>query len=774
MSVQKACVIGAGVMGASIAAHIANAGIPVLLLDIAAKEGDKTAITKAAIDKLLKADPAPLMHKDAAKLIIPGNLDDDLAKVADCDWIVEAIVENLDIKRGLYAKLESLKQPDAVVSSNTSTIPLHYLIEGRSENFRKTFMITHFFNPPRYMRLLELVGGVETDPAALARIEAFCDLRLGKGVVPCKDTPGFIANRIGTYWIQVAVNEAIDLGLPVEEADAVGGRPMGIPKTGVFGLIDLVGLDLMPLIAKSMKSVLPPTDDFIRTNIQHPLLDKMIAEGYTGRKGKGGFYRLNAVDGKKIKEAIDLATGDYRPAQKPRPEALERAGKSLKALVTDPSPHGEFARRVLVQTLGYTASLVPEIADTITAVDDAMRLGYNWSFGPFELIDQVGADWLAAEIAAKGLPVPKLLEVAKGKSFYRLESGALEYLGTDGAYYPVTRRPGVLLLADIKRNAQPVLKNASASVWDIGDGVLCFEFTSKMNSLDNDIMALLVKTVQTIPAKGYKGLVIYNEGTNFSVGANLGLALFAANIALWPAIEELVEGGQKTYKALKYAPFPVVGAPSGMALGGGCEILLHCDAVQAHAETYTGLVEVGVGIIPGWGGCKEMLQRWLSVKRRPGGPMPAIGKAFETISTAQVSKSAHLAKELLYLRPDDGITMNRDRLLADAKAKVLALSEGYKVPEEFEFRLPGPSAKLALDMAVDGAAGAGKATPHDVTVSKTLADVLTGGPNGDVTIALKEDDILALERANFMRLVKNPKSLARMEHMLDSGKPLRN
>jgi 3-hydroxyacyl-CoA dehydrogenase len=774
MSVQKACVIGAGVMGASIAAHIANAGIPVLLLDIAAKEGDKTAITKGAIDKLLKADPAPLMHKDAAKLITPGNLDDDLPKVAECDWIVEAIVENLEIKRGLYAKLETLKKPDAVVSSNTSTIPLHYLIEGRAESFRKTFMITHFFNPPRYMRLLELVGGAETDPAALARIEEFCDRTLGKGVVPCKDTPGFIANRIGTYWIQVAVNEAIDLGLTVEEADAVGSRPMGIPKTGVFGLIDLVGLDLMPLIAKSMKSVLPASDDFIRTNIQHPLLDKMIADGYTGRKGKGGFYRLNAVGGKKVKEAIDLKTGAYRAAQKPRPEALERAGRSLKALVTDPSPHGEFAKRVLVQTLGYTAALVPEIADTVTAVDEAMRLGYNWSFGPFELIDQVGADWLAAEIAAKGLPVPKLLELAKGKSFYRQEGGKLEFLGTDGAYHPVERRPGVLLLADIKRNAQPVLKNASASVWDIGDGVLCFEFTSKMNSLDNDIMALLVKTVQTIPAKGYKGLVIYNEGTNFSVGANLGLALFAANIALWPAIEEIVEAGQKTYKALKYAPFPVVGAPSGLALGGGCEILLHCDAVQAHAETYTGLVEVGVGIIPGWGGCKEMLQRWLSVKRRPGGPMPAIGKVFETISTAQVSKSAHLAKELMYLRPDDGITMNRDRLLADAKAKVLALAEGYKVPEEFEFRLPGPSAKLALDMAVDGAAGAGKATPHDITVSKTLADVLTGGPNGDVTIALKEDDILALERSNFMRLAKNPKSLARMEHMLESGKPLRN
>ncbi len=774
MSVQKACVIGAGVMGAGIAAHIANAGIPVLLLDIAAKEGDRTAITKGAIDKLLKTDPAPLMHKDAAKLITPGNLDDDLAKVADCDWIVEAIVENLEIKRGLYEKLEALKKPEAVVSSNTSTIPVKYLVEGRSDAFRKTFMITHFFNPPRYMRLLELVGGPETDKAALARIEDFCDRALGKGVVPCKDTPGFIANRIGTYWIQVAVNEAIALGLSVEEADAIGGRPMGIPKTGVFGLIDLVGLDLMPLIAKSMKSVLPPTDDFIRTNIQHPLLDKMIADGYTGRKGKGGFYRLNAVGKKKVKEAIDLKTGEYRAAQKPKPEALDRAGRSLKALVTDASPHGEFAKRVLVQTLGYTASLVPEIADSVVAVDEAMRLGYNWSFGPFELIDQVGVDWLAAEIAASGKPVPALLETAKGKSFYRQDGGKLEFLGTDGAYHPVVRRPGVLLLADVKRGAEPVLKNASASVWDIGDGVLCFEFTSKMNSLDSEIMALLAKTVQTIPAKGYKGLVVYNEGTNFSVGANLGLALFAANIALWPAIEEIVEGGQKTYKALKYAPFPVVGAPSGMALGGGCEILLHCDAVQAHAETYMGLVEVGVGIIPGWGGCKEMLQRWLGLKRRPGGPMPAIAKVFETVSTAQVSKSAALAKELMYLKPEDGITMNRDRLLADAKAKVLALAEGYQPPAEFEFRLPGPTAKLALDMAVDGAAGAGKATPHDITVSKTLAEVLTGGPNGDVTVVLKEDDILALERSNFMRLAKNPKSLARMEHMLETGKPLRN
>lgn len=766
MAISKVCVIGSGVMGSGIAAHVANAGVPVLLLDIVKEGPDRSAIARGAIDRMLKADPAPFMSKDAAKLVTPGNLEDDLAHIADCDWIIEAVVENLEIKQALYEKLEGARKPGSIVSSNTSTMPLAILTAGRSDAFCQDFLITHFFNPPRYLRLLELVAGPKTRADAVAEIDAFADYALGKGVVRCKDTPGFIANRIGTYWIQAAVNEAMDLGLSVEAADALASKPMGVPKTGVFGLIDLVGLDLMPLIAKSMAMTLPKGDDFLRISRNPPLFQKMIAEGFTGRKGKGGFYRLNE---KRQKLAIDLKTGEYHPAGKLKLEAIERAGKSLKALATDPSPEGEFVRRVLVQTLGYVASLVPEIADDITAVDEAMRLGYNWTFGPFELIDQLGADWLAEQLGDKA---PAILKQASD-GFYKTEGGQLLSLALDGSYKPVVRKEGVLLLADIKRASKPLLKNGSASLWDIGDGVVCFEFTGKMNSLDGDVMKLLGESIALVQMKGFKGLVVYNEGTNFTVGANLGLALFAANIALWPAIEELIAGGQQTYKALKYAPFPVVGAPSGMALGGGCEILLHCDHVQAHAESYIGLVEVGVGIIPGWGGCKEMLARQFAEKRRAQGPMPPIAKVFETISTAQVSKSAALAKELGYLKASDGITMNRDRLLADAKAKVLEMAQNYTPPVPTEFRLPGPTARVAMEMAVDGFRQQGKATLHDETVSKKLAQVLSGGET-DVTEILSEDDLLLLERTAFMQLAKTPQTLARMEHMLATGKPLRN
>jgi 3-hydroxyacyl-CoA dehydrogenase len=766
MAIAKVCVIGSGVMGSGIAAHVANAGISVLLLDIVKDGPDRSAIARGAIDRMLKADPAPFMSKEAAKLVTPGNLEDDLAQVVDCDWIIEAVVENLEIKQALYEKLEGVRKPGSIVSSNTSTMPLAILTAGRSEDFQRDFLITHFFNPPRYLRLLELVAGPKTRTQAVAEIDAFADFKLGKGVVRCKDTPGFIANRIGTYWIQAAVNEAIDLELSVEAADALASKPMGIPKTGVFGLIDLVGLDLMPLIAKSMAMTLPKGDDFLRISRTPPLFQKMIDEGFTGRKGKGGFYRLNE---KRQKLAIDLRTGEYHPAGKVKLEAIERAGKSLKGLATDPSTEGEYVKRVLVQTLGYVASLVPEITDDITAVDEAMRLGYNWTYGPFELIDQLGADWLAEQIGPKA---PAILKKASD-GFYKTEGGQLLALALDGSYKPVVRKDGVLLLADIKRATKPLLKNASASLWDIGDGVVCFEFTGKMNSLDGDVMKLLGESIALVQMKGLKGLVVYNEGTNFTVGANLGLALFAANIALWPAIEELIAGGQQTYKALKYAPFPVVGAPSGMALGGGCEILLHCDHVQAHAESYIGLVEVGVGIIPGWGGCKEMLARQFAEKRRPQGPMPPIAKVFETISTAQVSKSAALAKELGYLKSSDGITMNRDRLLADAKAKVLEMAQNYTPPVASEFRLPGPTARVAMEMAVDGFRQQGKATPHDETVSKKLAHVLSGGDT-DITEILSEDDLLLLERTTFMQLAKTPETLARMEHMLATGKPLRN
>ncbi len=770
--IKKVAVIGAGVMGAGIAAHVANAGVPVLLLDIVPKDAkDRDVIAKTAIEKMLKTEPAPFMSKAAAKLVTPGNIEDDLAKIADCDWIVEAVVERLDIKQSLYAKINDVRKPGSVVSSNTSTIPLAKLVDGLPQDFAGSFVITHFFNPPRYMRLLEVVAGEATRPEAVADVSAFADVRLGKSVVHCKDRPGFIANRLGVLWLQAAVVEAFDLGLDVEEADAIIGKPMGIPKTGVFGLLDLVGLDLMPHVNASLAGALPEGDAFHALNRPLPLVERMIADGYTGRKGKGGFYRVNR-EKNKAREAIDLATGEYRAQRKADLDIVKAAGRKLTVLLDDQTKYGRYAWRVLGPTLAYAAQLVGDAADEVESIDEAMRLGYNWKFGPFELIDKLGTAWFAARLEKEGMPVPAILKTAAGRPFYRVENGVRQVLTLAGEYKTIVRPEGVLMLEDVKRTSQPVIKNGSAALWDIGDGVACFEFTSKMNSLDPDVLGLLGKSIGVV-AKNFKALVIYNEGSNFSVGANLGLALFAANVASWDSIEMLIKGGQDTYKALKYAAFPVVGAPSGMALGGGCEILLHCSAIQANAETYAGLVEVGVGLLPGWGGCKEMLARWQSLGRLPKGPMPAVAKVFEMISTAQVAKSAAEAGEMLIMRPGDGITMNRYRLLADAKAKALAMVDGYKAPEPPVFVLAGPSAAAALDMAVDGFAKVGKATPHDVVVSKGVAAVLSGGDT-DITETLSEDQLLTLERAEFMRLVRTPGTLARVEHMLETGKPLRN
>jgi 3-hydroxyacyl-CoA dehydrogenase len=767
--IKKVAVIGAGVMGAGIAAHVANAGVPVLLLDIVPKDAaNRNAIAEGAIEKMLKADPAPFMSKAAARLVTPGNTEDDLAKLADCDWIIEAVVERLDVKQALYKRIDAARKAGSVVSSNTSTIPLAALTEGLGEAFARDFLITHFFNPPRYMRLLEMVAGPKTRPDAVDAVSRFADFALGKSVVHCKDRPGFIGNRLGVYWLQTAVTEAFEAGLDVEDADAIIGRPMGIPKTGVFGLLDLVGLDLMPHINASMGAALPKSDPYHATARELPLIGKMLAEGYTGRKGKGGFYRLNRTGGGKAKEAISLVTGEYRPQKK----ADLDLPKDFRSLVTADSKAGRYAWAVMARTLSYAALLVPEVADDIASVDEAMRLGYAWKHGPFELIDRIGTAEFVARLEADGMAVPELLRKAAGRPFYRIENGRRQMLGTDGAYHDVVRPDGVLLLEDIKLTRAPLLKNGSAALWDIGDGVACFEFTSKLNTIDPEIMSLLGKSLKLV-GKDFKALVIYNEGSNFSAGANLGLALFALNIAAWPMIEQMVGEGQSTYKALKYAKFPVVGAPSGMALGGGCEILLHCAAVQAHAETYMGLVECGVGIIPAWGGCKEMLHRWKTLGKLPNGPMPTIAKVFETISTATVAKSAAEAKELLFLRPSDGITMNRYRLLADAKAKALAMAENYVPPDEGEYVLPGESAAVAMRLAAESFHRRGIATKHDLVVSSTLAEVLSGGDT-DVTRTLREDDVLELERSRFMTLLHHPDTMARMEHVIETGKPLRN
>jgi 3-hydroxyacyl-CoA dehydrogenase len=800
MAIQKVAVIGSGVMGSGIAAQVANAGIPVVLLDIVPKnlaEGeDRSKIAKGAIEKLLKTDPAPLMSPRNAKLITPGNLEDDLKLLEDCDWIVEVVLEDLKIKHATYEKIAQHRKKGAIVSSNTSTIPLELLTEKMDAEMKSNFLITHFFNPPRYLRLLEIVTGKDNDPKMVKEIVDFCDIKLGKGVVKCKDTPGFIVNRILTFFMQTALNVAVKNKVSVEVADAVLSKPVGIPKTGVFGLIDLVGVDLMPHLAESLLSTLPQDDPYRRIYQDYAFIEGMIKAGYTGRKGKGGFYRLNP-NGSKEKQALSLQAASfdeasYKKADKPKLASMDAGKKGLRGVVTAEDEGGQYAWAVLRDTLVYAASLVPQIADSVAEVDEAMRLGTNWKKGPFEMIDDLGPAWFAARLKEEGIAVPKLVEqVGEGK-FYKPEDGKLVYFGTDGKYHAVPRAEGVLLLSDIKLSAKPLIRTASAAVWDIGDGVLCVEFTGKMNALDDQVFEAYNQAIKLI-TKGdgtYKAMVIYNEGSNFSAGANLGLAVFAMNIAMWPQIEELVSGGQKIYKALKYAPFPVVAAPSGMALGGGCEILLHADHVQAHAETYCGLVEVGVGLIPGWGGCKEMLLRYQAEEREQydkntGGrkmwfspkntPMGAVRKAFETIALARVAKSAQEAKEIRYLKKTDGITMNRDRLLFDAKSKALDLAKDYMAPEPVtDIRLPGPSGRLALDMAVADMRKNGKATPYDVTVSSAVAKVLSGGDKADWTKPLTEDDLYRLERDEFNALVRNEGTQKRVEHMLEKGKPLRN
>ena len=793
MTIEKVAVIGSGVMGSGIAAQIANAGFPVLLLDIVPdKAEDRSILAKTSIQKMLKTDPAPFMSKKCARLVTPGNLEDDMDKISDCDWIIEVVLEDINIKHKTYEKIIKHCKKGAIVSSNTSSIPLHKLTEPFGDEFAQNFLVTHFFNPPRYMRLLELVTSDKTDKKVAKEIEDFCDITLGKGVVHCHDTPGFIANRLGVFWLQCGVNEALNLGISVEVADAVMSRPVGIPKTGVFGLIDLVGIDLMPHLAESLLSNLPEKDYYRDIFEDHAFIHDMIKKGYTGRKGKGGFYRLDPESGKKrVKQALELdkksfSEQQYKNAQRPKPKAVSQGKKGIRAVVECDDKAGRYAWEVLSKTLHYAASLVPEIARDIWSVDEAMRLGYNWKKGPFEMMDDLGPAWFADKMGKAGYDIPKLLKDVGDGSFYKIEDGKSYYFGVDGKYHEIKHPDGVLSLADIKIQSEPVLKNGSACVWDIGDGALCFEHRTKMNTFDDQIFILMNKTFDLIEddKNDYSSLVIYNEGPHFSAGANLGLAMFAMNIALWQQVEELISAGQRTFMRMKYASFPVVAAPSGLALGGGCEVLLHSDHIQAHAETYTGLVEVGVGLIPSWGGCKEMILRnqekeiaahnaiWFSPNTSP---MTAIRKTFEVIGTAQIAKSALQAKDIGYFRERDGVTMNRNLLLFDAKSKACELAKGYEAPIKREdIRLPGASAKVALDMAVKDMCLSGKATPYDKVVASHLSLVLSGGKNADWTEPMSEDDLLKLEIQEFVKLIKNEGTMNRIEHMLDTGKPLRN
>ena len=681
--VARVGVVGAGTMGAGIAAHAASAGLDVVLLDVV-PDG-----ARRAVERLAKARPAAFMQASDARRITPAAIA-DLGLLAGCDWVIEAVVEDVAVKNEVYAQVRAVA-PSAVVTSNTSTIPL---AELRCDG------ITHFFNPPRYLRLLEVVG----DESVLAGVIACADERLGKTVVPCNDTPGFIANRLGAMWIDVALAEAVARGLDVELADAAIARAFGSPKTGVFGLLDLVGIDLSLDVTRSLNERLAADDPLLAVDRPCDLMEALVASGRTGRKGSGGFYRL-APDRSKL--ALDLVTDEYRPARGYRGD--EPAGTA-------------FAIAVRERTLAYAERILDEVSGDPGMVDLAMETGYAWRAGPFAML---------------GRPPVR------------------------------SRRPGALRLAHLKQDQQPVRHNRSASLWDVGDGVLCLEFHTKMNALDGEIVQLLAEAVAMAP----RALVLHNDGEQFSVGANLAGVLLLANTASWDDLDAAIRAGQQTFAALRYAPFPVVGAPAGRALGGGCEVLLHCDAIQAHAESYLGLPEVGVGIVPGWGGCLRLVQRL--GERAPHGPQASVQAAFETIGLARVSGSAAEARDLGFLRPGDRITMNRDRLLGDARAFALELADGYAPPEPAELRLPGPSGRAALELGVAGHALAGRALPHDQVVLAALANVLAGG-DADPTVPVPEQHVYDLERAAVLSLLHREPTLQRAEHLLMTGKPLRN
>ncbi len=706
-TINRVAVIGAGVMGTGIAAQVANASVPVVLLDVVRGGAE------AAIGRALREEPEAFMTREAVRLVTTGDLPDALALVAGCDWIIEAVREDVDAKRTLYDDLAQVRGDRSIVSSNTSTIPLCELAPDDPD-----ILITHFFNPPRYLRLLEVVAAAHTRSDAVAAVEAFADVMLGKVVVRSNDTPGFIANRLGGYWIDTAVALAAERGLAIEAADAAISHAFGSPRSGVFGLLDLVGIDLSLHVTRSFDERLAP-DDPMRS-IARPigLLEQLVAGGHTGRKGDGGFYRLERDASGKRKEALDLATGTYRPSTRSRGD--------------DPTS-AEYARDVVAATLAYAEHVLDEVSGDPAVVDQAMETGYGWRAGPFTML----AD-------RRGAPAPRR----------------------------PPRRPGIISLRALRQDAEPVRRNRSACLWDIGDGVLCLEFTTKMNALDGAIISLALETLVLCGSDGFRALVIANEAESFSVGANLAGVLLSANVGAWNQLALGVQAGQGAFAALRAAAFPVVAAPAGMALGGGCEICLHADAIQAHAELYMGLVEAGVGIVPGWGGCVQMLVR-MTERHGHQGPMPPVAEAFRVIALAQVSRSAAHARELGFLRPTDGITMNRERVLGDAKRRALELADGYRPAAPPPLRLPGQAGAAALRLSIAQRVAAGEALEHDAVVAGALAHVLSGG-DADVTTPVELQAVYDLERDALVALLHQDKSLARMEHMLATGKALRN
>ena len=769
----KIAVIGAGTMGSGIAAQIANAGHEVLLLDLPARQpGDKSP-AEVAIDRLIASDPPQLMHKKNTSLITTGTIDGDFASLADCDWIIEAVVERLDIKKALYKRLDETIKPDCIVSSNTSTIPISLLVEDMPKSFCERFAITHYFNPVRYMRLLELVRGADTTSDVMDRLADYNDRVLGKGVVRCADTPGFLGNRVGVFALQVGIDEAMKCGLTVEQADALMGRPMGIPKTGVFGLYDLIGIDLMVDVVASLRSILPEGDAFHAVGGENAMISAMIADGYTGDKGKGGFYQTDA-DG--VRWARPLTgdgepLADYRLASTQLPESANAAadaaahrGEPLDAILAGDDACATFCRRVLARVLAYAANLIPDVTETPQDIDDAMKLGFNWQRGPFELIDAIGHERMLDLLGEAGLQTPAVL--ASADPFYRTDGKTLQVRHANGNYKAVNLPDGVMRFHMTRQTMTPIMANDAASLYALDGDLRLVEFHSKANALTDESMQIVAAAAEDHG----KGIIIHNDAQHFSAGVDLNAFRRMIEASDWDGIDAFLHRFQDAVCALKYTPVPVVGAPSGLAAGGGFEVLAHCDKLVVHTNSVMGLVEAGVGVVPGGGGIKETFLRWHAAK---GSWDDAAWQTWMNLGYGLTGSSPQLSARLQYfLEGRDETVMNRDRLLTRAIALVGEMQAHYSPPEK-------PVAKLAdwalfdkMSKFMQDGIDRGDFMPHDKTVAMTIAGVMLRADGDDEQV--DEQALYARERRAFITLAKTPQTLARISTMLDDGAAVRN
>ncbi len=799
--IRKAAVLGAGTMGAAIAAHLANVGIPSYLLDIVPKElteEEKTAgltledrkvrnrLAQQSIENLKKMRPAPFYDSDDAKLITPGNLEDDLPKLSEVDWIIEAVVENLDIKKRVFANIEENWKEGTIVSTNTSGISVNRMVEDCSENFRRYFLGTHFFNPPRYMKLLEIIPCKDSDPEVLRFMEHFCEITLGKGVVYGKDTPNFIANRIGVYGMAVTTRLMAEEELSVEEVDAITGPAMGRPKSASFRTMDMVGLDVFLHVAKNVQD--RGEEEWEKKAFDVPaFVQDMFEQKMLGEKTKAGFYKAEkGPEGKEIL-ALDYTTMEYRPRQKTKFPSLDATrdaatvGERINVLLQGKDKAADFAWKCLKPLLTYSAVKAEEIADDIVAIDRAMRWGFNWDLGPFEIWDAIGVKEATERLESDGESVPPLVQEMLDKgfiSFYKKENGRTHYYDFKvGEYAELQPRPGVIILSDLKKEENRVVKSTSgASLVDIGDGVLCLEIHSPRQAIGPDVYAMISRSAEEVE-KGYEGLVIASQERNFSVGANLMMVLMEAQAEEWDELDLVVQQFQRSLMRLKYCERPVVVAPHGMTLGGGYEICAHGHRIRPAAETYMGLVEVGVGVIPAGGGCKEMVLR--SVENVQDNPnidlLPFVQKAFETVAMARVATSAKEAFKHGYMRPAaDSITINGDRHIYEAKNVVLAMArEGFAPPKPGKIRVIGEPGLAALKMGIYFMKEGNYISEYDAYLGEQLAYIFSGGPLPPNTW-VEEQHLLNLEREVFVRLCSQRKTQERMVHMLQTGKPLRN